>query len=60
MTTERHVLAMIDGPNGTAEIVEVFLDDLNSPSSPVRFGDLAHVHKAEGATSIEATERVGL
>ena len=60
MTTERHVLAKIEGPNGTAEIVEVFVDGSNSPEYEVRFGDEVHVHKAEGAASIEAMELVGL
>ena len=60
MTTDRNVLATIKGPNGTAEIVEVFVDGSNSPEYEVRFGDLVHVHNAEGAASIEAMELVGL
>ena len=60
MTTERHVLVTIEGPKGTAEIVEVFVEGSNSPEYEVRFGDEVHVHKAEGAASIEAVELVGL
>ena len=60
MTTERHVLVTIEGPKGTAEIVEVFADGSNSPVYEVRFEDQVHVHKAEGAASIEAAELVGL
>ena len=60
MTTERHVLVTIEGPKGTAEIVEVFVEGSNSPEYEVRFGDQVHVHKAEGAASIEAVELVGL
>ena len=48
------------GPNGTAEIVEVFVDGSNSPMYEVRFGDTVHVREAEGAASIEAMELVGL
>jgi hypothetical protein len=59
MTTERNVLATVEGPNGTAEIVEVFVDGSNSPEYEVRFKDQVHVHKAEGAASIEALELVG-
>ncbi len=60
MTTERHVLVTIEGPKGTAEIVEVFVDGSNSPEYEVRFGDQVHVYKAEGAASIEAMALVGL
>ncbi|MCH8849810.1 MAG: hypothetical protein IIC89_03180 [Chloroflexi bacterium] len=60
MTTERHGLVAIQGPKGTAEVVEVFVDGSNSPMYEVRFGDEVHVHKAEGAASIEAMELVGL
>ena len=60
MTTERHVPVTIEGPKGTVEIVEVFVDGSNSPEYEVRFGDQVHVHKAEGAASIEAMEPVGL
>ena len=60
MTTERHGLVAIHGPNGTAEVVEVFVDGSNSPMYEVRFRDEVHVHKAEGAASIEAMELVGL
>ena len=60
MTTERHVLVTVEGPKGTAEIVEVFAGGSNSPEYEVRFGDQVHVHKTEGAASIEAMEFVGL
>ena len=59
MATERHVLVTIEGPKGTAEIVEVFADGSNSPVYEVRFEDQIHVHKAEGAASIQADELVG-
>ena len=59
MTTQRHVLATIEGPKGTAEIVEVFADGSNSPQYEVRFKDQVRVFKAEGAASIEASELVG-
>ena len=59
MKTERHVLVTVEGPKGTAEIVEVFVDGPNSPEYEVHFEDQVHVHKAEGAASIQATELVG-
>ncbi len=59
MTTERHVLVTVEGPKGTAEIVEVFADGSNSPEYEVRFGDQVYVFKAEGAASIKATELAG-
>ena len=59
MTTKRHVLVTVEGPKGTAEIVEVFVDGSNSPVYEVRFEDEVHVHKAEGAASIQASELVG-
>ena len=58
--TERHLLVTVEGPKGTAEIVEVFVDGSNSPHYEVRFEDQVHVYTAEGAASIEAVELVGL
>ena len=59
MTTERYVLVTVEGPKGAAEIVEVFVDGSNSPEYEVLFEDQVHVHKAEGAASIQPTELVG-
>ena len=48
-----------EGPKGTAEIIEVFVDVSNNPEYEVRFQDKVHVHTEEGAASIDACELVG-
>ena len=59
MAAQRSVITTLDGPKGTAEIIEVFEEGSNSPVYEVRFGDQVFVYKAEGEASIEASALVG-
>ncbi len=60
MAEERNLLTTVDGPNGSAEVYEVYDDGSTMPHYEVRFKDVVRSFQAEGAASIEATELVGI
>lgn len=60
MAEERNVLTSITGPNGTAEVHEVYDDGSTMPRYEARMGDVVRSFAAEGAASIEASELAGV
>ena len=59
MAEQASVVTTVEGPKGTAEVVEVFREGSNSPVYEVRFGGKVSVFVSEGEASIEAMLAVG-
>ena len=59
MADQSSVVTSVEGPNGKAEVVEVFKDGSNQPEYHVLFGGKDFPYPTEGEASIEALEMVG-
>ena len=59
MADQSSVVTTVEGPKGTAEIVEVFKDGSNQPEYQVRFQGKTFPYVTEGEASIDAVEMVG-
>lgn len=59
MAEERSLLTTVEGPNGAAEVYEVYADSSTMPRYEVRFKDVVRSYQAEGEASIEAMELAG-
>ena len=53
------VVTTVEGPNGSADVVEVFKDGSNQPEYQVHFKGKIDSYVSEGEASIEAMASVG-
>ena len=59
MADQSSVITTVEGPNGTADVVEVFKDGSNQPEYQVRFNGKTYSYVTEGEASIDAGTMVG-
>ena len=59
MAEQSSVITTIEGPNGTAEVVEVFKDGSNQPEYQIHFDGKIVSYASEGEAAIDALAMVG-
>ena len=59
MAERTSVITTVEGPNGSADVVEIFADGSNQPTYQVHFQGKIDNYVTEGEASIEAMETVG-
>ncbi len=59
MAERTSVITTVEGPNGSADVVEIFADGSNQPTYQVHFQGKIDNYVTEGEASIEAMEIVG-
>ncbi len=59
MAERTSVVTTVEGPKGSADVVEVFADGSNQPQYQVHFQGKIDTYVTEGEASIEAMEIVG-
>mgnify|MGYP003962977367 FL=1 len=59
MAERTSVVTTVEGPKGSADVVEVFEDGSNQPQYQVHFQGKVDTYVTEGEASIEAMEAVG-
>jgi hypothetical protein len=59
MAERTSIVTTVEGPKGSADVVEVFAEDSNQPSYQVHFQGKVDNYVTEGEASIEAVAIVG-
>ena len=59
MADRSSIVTTVEGPKGSADVVEVFKDGSNQPSYQVHFNGKIDTYVTEGEASIEAMASVG-
>ena len=59
MAERSSVITSVEGPKGSADVVEVFKEGSNQPEYQIHFGGKVFNYVSEGEASIDATEMVG-
>ncbi len=59
MAERSSIVTTVEGPKGSADVVEVFKDGTNQPEYQVHFNGKIDTYVTEGEASIEALASVG-
>ena len=59
MADRATVITTVEGPKGSADVIEIFTEGSNQPAYQVHFQGKIDTYVTEGEASIEAMEAVG-